>query len=398
MSKLYYLLPEKQLTSHILSPEKNSKVLLSLLTHVYKQTNIAMVASIFCASVLFIGLYDTNLSNVTLWLWAIYFLGITFARIVLVQLFKAEKNLASHLHYWRNLYIIGALLGGISWGLPGIFLLPQASAVQQTLMILMLAGVTAGAVPLAAAVPGAALAFLIASILPYILTIVTFKNNTYLLFDGALTLYLIYSIVLTLKTYKLIRQSIILKFENDLLLSSLELSNKKLEEAATHDPLTQVANRRLFAQNLEAALERARQQKKLMALLYVDLDHFKAINDTYGHHAGDHILVVVIERLKKYFNKADMIARLGGDELAVIIEDVIDRHHLEVIAIHICELIAKPIEMNHIALHISASVGISIYPYDGHDEEALIKSSDQSMYFAKQHGGNQFHFHTEYAE
>jgi len=119
------------------------------------------------------------------------------------------------------------------------------------------------------------------------------------------------------------------------------------------------------------------------------------VNDTYGHDAGDFILINVIYKLKAYFRKDDILARLGGDEFAIIIEDAKNRNELKSIAIKICELIAVPIKMNNITLKIAASIGVSVYPDDGHTMDQLVNCADQRMFYAKKHGGNQFSFKNE---
>ncbi|VVC75616.1 Cyclic di-GMP phosphodiesterase Gmr [Aquicella siphonis] len=203
---------------------------------------------------------------------------------------------------------------------------------------------------------------------------------------------LVYLILITLKTHKLIKNSIVLKYDNDILLINLEISNKKLAQAATHDPLTKIPNRRLFQTNLANALARARKNSRILALLYIDLDNFKTVNDLYGHQTGDRILQIMINRLRNYFRKDDILARLGGDELAVIIENVNGHEDIETIARKICYLIAIPVKLQNATLQISASVGISVYPDDGADEESLLKCADTCMYYAKEHGGNKFYF------
>jgi len=389
MHPLYYLIPRKS-SSHIAQKKNPQKAFFSLTTYVYAQTTIAMIAATFCAVVVLIALYEPSKSNFLLFFWSGVFLAVVAARILLAYLYQRYGQNEKNTVFWRNLYTFGSLCGGISWGLTGILLLPNISGVQQPLLILMLAGVTAGAVPLSAGIPAAAIAFLIAALLPYIIVIALSGNHTYYLFDMALCLYLGYSIILTLKAYKIVLNSVLLQFENSLLIDDLEIINKKLAQAATHDPLTQVANRRLFLATFEKAILSAKDNKSLVALFYIDLDNFKAANDNHGHHMGDHILIVVIDRLKNYFRKHDMIARLGGDELAIIIEHIHTKHEVETIARKICQLVALPIQANNLSLHISASVGISIYPYDGPDEDTLIRSADKSMYVAKKGGGNKY--------
>jgi diguanylate cyclase (GGDEF)-like protein len=375
-----------------LSNERYLKVQKSLTKYAYSQIYVGMVASLFCATVIFIGLFDHTQSNFRLYIWTAFFLVVTSLRTCLSYIYKRTSHPEKHLKTWSDLYIVGALLGGISWGLTSIILLPQASLIQQVLIILMLAGVTAGAVALSAAIPTAAILFLLTTIVPLILTLVSLNNQTFLLFDLALIVYFLYTIIITTRAHRLIKNSIILQFENDALLSNLEVTNKKLKIAATHDPLTEVANRRLFKLNLNKAISHAKENKKLFALFYIDLDNFKLVNDLYGHHMGDEILLIIIGRLRNYFRKNDIIARLGGDELAIIIENMTSKNDIVIIAKKICQLIALPIKVNDIKLSTSASIGISIFPLDGKNEDALLRCADKCMYYAKDKGGNDYYF------
>lgn len=377
------------------STDEVNKISLSLIEHVYSQINFAIGTSLFCASIIFIGLYDSTKNNHRLFIWSALYISIALFRMLLSLRYSNDNCKIANLKWWRNLYVLGCFLGGASWGLAGILLFPSANSTQQTLLILMLAGVTSGSVPLSAAIPIAGKSFLVASILPFIVMILGLQNKIHYLFNITLTLYLIYTIILTSNFYKLIKKSIILKYENDILLMNLKISNKMLEDSATHDPLTNISNRRLFQTNLEAAIERAKIKKSIVGLFYFDLDHFKSANDTHGHNAGDFILKNVIYKLSVLFRQDDILARLGGDEFAIIIEDAKNRNELKSIAIKICQLLSVPIKMDGIELQISASIGISVYPDDGDTMEELVACADQRMFYAKRRGGNQYSFKSD---
>lgn len=385
-----YLLPEAKKNSF--SNEKLHKVYASLVDHVYLQAYTALLASFFCAGILFAAFYDHDKNNSPLFIWATIFLAITIGRTLLAYMYKTSKNPEKYIQAWKRSYILGAALGGASWGLAGVLLFPEASGPQQDLIILMLAGVTSGAVPLSAAVPASAIVFLGFSLVPFIIYLLFTDERILFLFNFALTIYFFYMIILALRTYRLIRNSIILKYENDLLLHNLEITNQKLELAATHDPLTLFANRRLFETNLEKAINHAKENKNILALFYIDLDNFKSINDIYGHHMGDELLITLSNRLTNFFHTKDIIARLGGDELAIIIENCTTKEEIEAIAQKICSLIAEPIYIQNTTLQTSASIGICLYPYDGVDEETLLRQSDHLMYLAKKSGGNRYFF------
>lgn len=372
---------------------KDNKLQAALIAHVYNQKLIGLIASLLCASIVFVGLLKPSLESSLLLIWAILFLAITLVRFFVY--FSYKKSNKTNLIFWKLLYIVGACLGGASWGFMAFFLLPIGTSDQQMLMILMLAGVTAGAVPLSAALPGAAIGFLTFSLLPLIASLLLLKSTTSVLFDVAVLIYFLYTIVLTFKIYQLIKKSIQLQFEKADLLDKLFITNAKLKDAATHDPLTHVANRTLFFSKLEEGIREARSSNTMLALFYLDLDNFKILNDKYGHHIGDNVLKVVMNRLISFFRKDDVVARLGGDEIAIIIDHVHDYNEISSIAKKICHLMAIPVETNQITIHVTVSIGISVYPHHGEDKDSLIQHADRSMYHAKNHGGNQYYFFKE---
>lgn len=371
--------------------KKENSITLSLIEHVYSQMHIAISASVFCALILYIGLYSHQNDNERLFIWGFIFLVSALLRFIIYfgYLKKRSKN---NLKLWDNLHILSCFVGGASWGLAGVMLFPFADSSQQTLIILMLAGISSASVALSAAIPKAEIIFLSTSVLTFILSIIVFKSNAYYLFNITLTLYYFYTIFLTIKNYTLIKNSIILQYEKNRLLKKLQISNIELENISTHDPLTNIANRRLFYKNLNQAIKHAKNNALSLSVFYLDLDNFKQANDKYGHDAGDHILKNVIHRLSIYFRKDDILARLGGDEFTVIIEGTKNKEELESIAMKICKLIASPIQWKENVLNVSASVGISIYPSDADNAEKLLTIADQNMFYAKKHGGNQFSF------
>jgi diguanylate cyclase (GGDEF)-like protein len=386
----------KLFTSSAALPERvDFNVLVLLVTHVYQQTKLTILAAIFCATVLFIGMFNVHANNQRLWVWAITFLLICFARLNLAHIFEHQAQPAKHILLWRNLYILGCLLGGLSWGVIGIYLFPYLQPMQQTLVVLMLAGVTAGGLTSSAGIAIGAILFLIFSIAPFILSIIFFQNSNYYLFDFALTLYLGYSIYMVIKSHLLIKNSFLLKFENDSLVShlmeikrQLEASNKMLEDAATHDPLTRAVNRSLFIENMEQAILHTKKTAGIFALLYLDIDNFKTINDHLGHHVGDLVLLTVISRIKKILEPGSQIARIGGDEFTVLLEHIHTPFEAYTLGKKLCEIAAEPVESEHGPLKITLSIGFSIYPNDAKDVETLIKRADQMMYKIKSSGGN----------
>jgi diguanylate cyclase (GGDEF)-like protein len=167
---------------------------------------------------------------------------------------------------------------------------------------------------------------------------------------------------------------------------------QKMRFMATHDDLTQLANRALLQERLEqAVLQHARHQEKL-ALLFIDLDGFKAVNDNHGHHVGDELLTRVAAMLKHCVRKSDTVARFGGDEFVVLLTGLLDRDDAALVAEKILMQLAQPVQLSVCQAKVGASIGIGMYPDDGTDPQGLLKAADGLMYLAKQHGKGQYRF------
>lgn len=181
----------------------------------------------------------------------------------------------------------------------------------------------------------------------------------------------------------------------------LEVSKEKAESVARrmeyhahHDSLTGLPNRALLNDRINTELAHARRQQSMTALLFLDLDRFKIINDSLGHAIGDQLLQVVARRLKNCVREDDTVARLGGDEFMVLLPHISGSSDAGRIAKKIIEALLEPVSCNGHELHITTSVGISIYPFDGTDAETLVKNADISMYRAKELGRNKAIYYT----
>jgi len=169
---------------------------------------------------------------------------------------------------------------------------------------------------------------------------------------------------------------------------------KRMEYHAHHDNLTGLPNRTLLNDRITTALAHARREQVRMALLFLDLDRFKIINDSLGHAVGDQLLRVISRRLKKCVRDTDTVARLGGDEFMVLLPNISGASDAGRIGNKIIDSLVRPASCNGHELHITTSIGISIYPFDGSDAEALIKHADISMYRAKELGRNKLVYYT----
>jgi diguanylate cyclase (GGDEF)-like protein/PAS domain S-box-containing protein len=163
---------------------------------------------------------------------------------------------------------------------------------------------------------------------------------------------------------------------------------------AHHDGLTSLPNRGLFVERLSHAIARAHRTQDKMALMFLDIDHFKQINDTLGHHVGDQLLQLVARRLTACVREGDTVARLGGDEFTVILESITQPGDVPPIAQKIIAALAQPMLLDGQELVVTASIGISLYPHDSEEPDELIKCADAAMYAAKKEGRNRVRFFT----
>lgn len=171
-----------------------------------------------------------------------------------------------------------------------------------------------------------------------------------------------------------------------------DITDKKMAEEHTHlayhDPLTGLPNRRRLVERIEHALTQARRHQRLLALLFLDLDYFKEINDTLGHDAGDAVLLVVAQRLARCVRQDDTLSRLGGDEFVVLLSEIVDANDARSVAEKIKAELALPFCLGGKTLALSGSIGISLYPEDGTEAQVLIGRADAAMYQAKRAGKN----------
>ncbi|MEE9397024.1 MAG: EAL domain-containing protein [Methylococcales bacterium] len=179
-----------------------------------------------------------------------------------------------------------------------------------------------------------------------------------------------------------------------------EISARKAAELevsylAQHDALTKLPNRRLIHSELERVINRAKRKKEQFAVLFLDLDGFKKINDELGHEVGDAVLVEIAERFKKQIRTTDLVGRFGGDEFILILTDTSDPMQLKNILERCIAISSQPFRWQNKTLHLSASIGVALYPDHGETFDVLISNADSAMYLAKDRGKNTFQFYSE---
>ncbi len=189
-----------------------------------------------------------------------------------------------------------------------------------------------------------------------------------------------------------------LQLETEQLVQQVQEQRDEIHRLATHDLLTGLLMPQALAERLDHAIARSHRTGKRLALMFLDLDRFKRINDTYGHAAGDHVLKVLAERFAAQLRESDTKARIGGDEFIFLLEEPGSRNELAVVAERLIKDAATPVEFGDLSLQVGASIGISLYPEHGYDTVDLRRAADQAMYDVKAAGRNGFRFAKDLTE
>ncbi|MBN2516072.1 MAG: diguanylate cyclase [Deltaproteobacteria bacterium] len=172
-------------------------------------------------------------------------------------------------------------------------------------------------------------------------------------------------------------------------------AQEEIRRLAYHDALTGLPNRVLFNEQYTLAQAHAKRHKKGLGVILLDLDHFKEVNDTLGHNVGDQLLQVAGKRLSKLVREEDVVARMGGDEFMILLQEIDDEASVTTIAQKIVEVFREPFMFYGQELHITTSVGVAIYPHDGEDIDTLLKNADIAMYRAKEGGRNSYNLYSQ---
>jgi diguanylate cyclase (GGDEF)-like protein/PAS domain S-box-containing protein len=178
-------------------------------------------------------------------------------------------------------------------------------------------------------------------------------------------------------------------------ITEAKASQQRLDFLAHHNPLTELPNRLLFNDRLKHSLELARRQQTILAVVFIDLDRFKHINDSMGHAVGDELLRHLAARLKREIRSNDTLAHLSGDEFVVLLENIGSAQHVTVVVHKLLQAFKQPFQLHGQTIYITASLGISLFPTDGEDAPVLLRNADTAMYQAKEEGRNTYRFYTQ---
>jgi diguanylate cyclase (GGDEF)-like protein len=177
-------------------------------------------------------------------------------------------------------------------------------------------------------------------------------------------------------------------------ISARKRAEERIQYLATHDGLTGLPNRAMFGQLLGLTIETSRRYDRKFAVLFIDLDRFKVINDTLGHEAGDVLLREMGSRLRECVRASDVVARLGGDEFVVLVQEVSDAAQISAVARNILSAVMRPVVILGQECRVTASIGVCTHPEEGQDDHSIMKHADMAMYLAKEEGKNNYQFYT----
>jgi diguanylate cyclase (GGDEF)-like protein len=300
-----------------------------------------------------------------------------------------------HSPQWENILAVLLFMTGLGWGFAGTVLLPPDNSLNQVIIICLLIGIAAAANPFYSPIKKIYAIFLVPTLLFSVLILILKNTNLYVFSGIALFAFGDLMLIISIISSSLLERSLALSLQNIELSEDLLKINNVLARRATQDTLTELPNRQFFNENLALAIADAGQQEKKLALMFLDLDKFKRVNDTFGHDYGDMLLIIIAERIKKSIRVNDLAGRLGGDEFMILLEDINTEKTVPSLAERICRSVAEPIHIKGKTLYITVSIGISVYPNDSSDEKALIKCADIAMYTSKSIEGGKYKFYAE---
>lgn len=369
-----------------------TKVHSELVDILYKQIIHMLWAEAFAGALIFFILWwHGNRTLLVGWTVAMVFIsGIPRYYITHTYLHAAKEKKRDK--KWEIALMIMLFLAGLGWSFAGTVLLPTENYFNESFVLFLLVGVAAAANPFYSPVKKMYAIFLIPTLFFSAIFLLTESSN-YALFTGiALLAFGMLMLITSIISSELIANTLRLRFQNLELTHNLLKSNVRLEDLASHDMLTHLTNRPYFYEKLEKVIDDAQQNHKSFALLFLDLDKFKEVNDLLGHDTGDQLLSLVADRLIHIIRPNDVACRLGGDEFMLLLADITDNRMVAAMAEKVCQTLAEPITIKNTELSVTTSIGISLYPEDGSDKKTLIQKADSAMYEIKNRKKGSYHF------
>jgi len=386
-----------------------------LVNLLFKNFHLYLIAESIAAICVVMQLWGAaNHTSLLMWLsLSIVFSGLFRHILTFYYHYYSRQGTTLHIDRWQNLFNAGALLAAIIWGSSGYFFITISDESYRLIILIVLVAV-AGAYN---AVYLGVKSLYIMGVLPILicLFIILIIQNTFIFNLSAVAVLMMIWLTMKLSfgVNSSLSHSLWLQYKNKELAKNLIEENIKLDDAnhnleieikarfltektlehlATHDPLTGLPNRTVFYKRFEQSLSRSDRHHHYAALLILDLDHFKEVNDTFGHVVGDKLLIEVSKRLLHNIRKIDAIARLGGDEFCILMDDIEQIASIEAFAKNLRDYFREPFDILGHTIHITVSIGIALYPDNGSEIVSLFKNADIALYQVKNAGRNNYKF------
>jgi diguanylate cyclase (GGDEF)-like protein len=368
---------------------------IELVAILYNQLINMLWAEAFAGALIFYILWWHSDKPVLIgWALCMFFLS-GLPRFLIAKRYRQTAKENKRRPLWEAVLVGLLFLSGLGWSFAGTVLLPVTNHLNDSFVLFLLVGVAAAANPFYSPIKRMYAIFLVPTLFVPAMFLLM-KNTSYETFIGiALMAFGMLMLITSIISSELIANTLRLRFRNLELTKTLIKSNIRLEKLASHDMLTHLPNRPYFYEKLELALEDAKKNNKSFAILFLDLDKFKLVNDSLGHDSGDELLLAVAERLRNEVGHNDIACRLGGDEFLLLLSDIHSPQSVADAAQKVCDALAQPIKIKNQELNITTSIGISLYPEDGSDEKTLIQKADMAMYDTKKMCRGKFHFYNK---
>jgi len=362
---------------------RRTEIRLEQLRIIYSAVPSSLAAILFNAAVLS-GVLWGLIDPVALAAWLCAVGTVSVFRFLAYRRFQASPAEEQGREHWHILSNLGVLLSGAAWGSTSLFLFPEQSMVHQVFLAFLLAGMSAGAVSTLSAVYGLAVAYLTMCLLPLLVRLLIAQQPLGEVMAIMTALFAVMMLISSRRLSQTILESLQIRQEN-------RHAEETIRHQALYDELTGLPNRRLLLDRLGQEISRSDRHGHMGAVLFLDLDHFKTINDSLGHRIGDNLLQAVASRLQTRAREEDTVARLGGDEFIVLLSEIADdagvaASNTQKIADELIELFRAPFSIGGHELHLSASIGMALFPMGQASPEELLQQADVAMYSAKENG------------
>ena len=382
----------------ILPPRDVDRQVDGELTNLLFRNSRGLHVSTMLGAALITALFWTDISHFVLLLWAIYMVATGLARALVAGTFNRRKIALEDADLWLQRFQAGNLLAGLGWGTAGILLfLPGDGTSQLTLTVIIVVAV-AVSLPSLSASRRLFVQFALLAITPLLIRHLLEASEANLVAAALLIFLFPLMTAFALRGYRQMVDELQARFAYADLARELSgeiavrrQAEHRLLDLANFDQLTGLPNRALLRDRLEQSLAKARRRGTRTAVLFADIDRFKTINDSLGHHAGDDVLRTIAGRLQKCIREENTVARMSGDEFIIVLEDFDELDNVRSLARRILMETSEPIAMDDGSdIKLTASIGIALFPDHGRETETLLQNADIAMYRAKTVGRNSF--------